>query len=376
MPIPYHILKEAPIDRAVYLLLFEAADAEASELIFEPNEKNAVVRMRRDGLLHDVFRHPTAAHESVLRRLKELARLRTYAPLSAQSAPLRRVVDAVSLEGQLMVVPLLDGEKGFLRLRPPRRALQDLGISDEVRQRLLRLLRRPAGLLLIAGPRRSGVTTTLHALLEACAVLRTRVALVEDRGEAEIIGVTQDEVDVVSERTSAALVRAALARGAEVIGIGALRDEATAAVVASAAEHRLVIAVLEAATASQAIGRLLDLRIDPRRASVLLNGVLTQRLVRRTCRQCLKREMVTLEHARAADWPRGFTRAFFGKETAREIARGGKCDRCRFTGHQGQIGVFELLDATGARGERTSLREDAVRTVRAGIVAPEEAIRL
>lgn len=376
MPIPFHILKEAPIDRAVDLLLFEAADAEASELIFEPSEKNAVVRMRRDGMLHDVFRHPTPAHEGVLRRLKELARLRESAPLSAQSAPLRRVVDNASLEGQFAVVPLLEGEKGLLRLRPSRRQLQDLGFSDEERQRILRILRRPTGLLLLVGPRHSGVTTTLHALLEASLASRTRATLIEDRGEAEIVGVTQEEVDVVSGRTYSALARAAFARGAEVIGIGALRDEATAAVVASAAEHRLVIAVVEATTASQALGRLLDLRIDPRRMSIVLNGVLTQRLVRRTCTRCLRRETVTLEYARASEWPRGFTRAFFGKEKERSVARGGKCDACRFTGHQGQIGVFELLDLTAGRRARVSLREDAIGKAHSGMIAPEEALRL
>ena len=193
MPIPYHILKEAPIDRAVDLLLFEAVDASASELIFEPNAQNAVVRMRRDGMLHDIFRQQPLAHDGVLRRLKELARLRDDAPMAMQSAPLRRVVDGMSLEGRCSIVPLLEGEKASVRLRPPRKGIDELGLSEDALQRLLRLLKRPAGLVLISGPRRSGTTTTLHALLEAGASSRKNVALIEERVEAEILGVHQEE---------------------------------------------------------------------------------------------------------------------------------------------------------------------------------------
>ncbi len=376
MPIPYHILKESSIDQAVDLLLFEAASASASELILEPNNQGASVRMRRDGLVHELFRHSKETHVAFITRLKELAHLREDAPVAAQEGLLRRAVDHASAEGHLSVVPVLEGEKALLRLRPERPGFMELGFSEDHRALLLRVLKRRSGLLLIAGPRRSGLTTTLHALLETVSAWRDHVALIEDRGEADLPGIDQEEADAPASRNFSSLLRSALARGADVIGLGALRDEETAAIAMSAAEHRLVIAVVEADTASKALMRLLDLRVEPRRAAGVLTGVLTERLARRVCADCRRRETLTLNEALSTGWPKSLARKFFDTKSAAVITRGEKCEACRTTGHRGQIGLFELMDLTAPERRRATLMEDGVRKALAGTIAPEELLRL
>jgi general secretion pathway protein E len=375
VPIPHHILKETEIDNAVDLLLRDAADSGATELILEPSAKDAVVRVRRDGLLHEWFHQARESHVRFVRHLKILARLREDADFSCQENPLRRVVDSVEVESRLSVVPVLEGEKVVVRFRTPRPSLADLGLSSVQRGGLERCLKKTSGLLLLAGPRRSGLTTTLYALLEEVDVFRRQTSLIETVSLAELHGVDQEMVDPVAGRTTSSLLRAAIARGASVIGLGSLREETSAALAVSAAEHRLVIVVVEGKTLSGALNRLLELRVEPKMLARVLSGVLLQRLVRRVCPDCRRRDTMTGEEA-AVIWPRALVRRVFEKNRTQTFERGTKCARCRYTGHRGQLAVFEWRDLLVPERRPSTLLDDGVRKVLSGAIAPEELMRL
>jgi type II secretory ATPase GspE/PulE/Tfp pilus assembly ATPase PilB-like protein len=368
-------LKEAETDVAVDRLLRDASASGVSELFLEPSSKDAIVRVRRDGLLHEWFHQTKESHARFVRRLKMLARLREDADFSCQENPLRRVVDGVEIESGVSVVPVLDGEKAVVRFRSPRLGLAEIGLSSSQRVGLERCLRRMSGLLVLAGPSRSGVTTTLYALLEEADAFRRHVSLIESVSQDELHGVDQETTDPVSGRTASSLLRAAIARGASVIGLGALRDEASAALVVSAAEHRLVIVVVGAKTLSGALNRFLELRVEPKILARVLSGVLVQRLARRVCPDCRRRDIMTREEA-AAVWPRALVRRVFEKNRTQAFERGTKCAACRYTGHRGQLGVFEWRDLHVPERRSASLLGDGVQKVLSGAIAPEELLRL
>ncbi len=375
MPIPHHILKETSIDAAVDLLLHDASAAGVSEVFLEPSARDAVVRVRRDGLLHEWFHQSKESHGKFLERLKQLARLHEEAPLARQERPLRRAASGEEVEGWIEIVPVLEGEKAVLHLQGERLGLDTLGMDRIQQEGLKRHLRSTSGLLVLAGPRRSGLTTTLHALLEAANPSRAHVALLEKEFRADVLGVDQEPAEPANGRSLSSLLRAAAARGAEIIGLGTLNDEATAALAVSIAEHRLVIAVLEAESMPDALHGLLELRIEAKHAARVLSGVLVQRLARRVCSDCRRRATMTRAEA-AVVWPSALVRRVFGKNEVITIERGMKCETCRFTGHQGQVGLFEWNDLAVPARQRLTLLDDGLRKVLSGAIAPEELLRV
>ncbi len=375
MQIPHHILQASGVDEAVDLLLRDARESGASEVVFEPSSDNIAVRLRRDGLVHEWFRLSKTAYGKMVVRLQMLARMREEANLSMQEKALRRTAFGSEIESAFCTVPVSRGEKAVLRFRLPRRSLEDLGLTAEQRGGLVTFLKRNSGLLLLVGPRRSGCTTALYALLERAAGTGRSVSLIEADSEADLRGIDQETIDPVSGRVSSLLVRAAVARGARIIGLGGLRDEASAALAVSAAEHRLVIAVVEGQTFSEALSGMLEMRVDPDALASVLMGVLTQRLGRRVCPECLRLRETPLEEA-ARKWPRPVVRALFGKEKKQTFAYAGKCSRCWHTGHRGQIGIFEWRDLAKLQHDPSTLLADAARKALAGLIAPEELLRL
>jgi type II secretory ATPase GspE/PulE/Tfp pilus assembly ATPase PilB-like protein len=375
VPIPHHILKEPKIDEAVDLLLRDAATSDVTEIFLLPTAKDAVVRVRRDGMVHEWFHQSKESHARFVRHLKTLARLRDDVEYTCQEHALRRVVGNIEIEGQLAVVPVLEGEKAVLRLHSQRPGLAELGLSTAQRAQIERCLKKPSGLLVLAGPRRSGRTTTLYALLESAHALGRQVSLIESVSEAELHGIDQETTDPVSGRTTSALLRAAIARGADVLGLGAVRDESTAALAVSAAEHRLVIVVVEGGTLTKALNRLLELRIEPRALARVLSGVLLQRLARRVCAECRKHVTLSVEEASRA-WPRALVQRVFGKNRSQTFVRGAKCAACRYTGDRGQVGLFEWRNLLVPERHPATLVDDGVRKALSGEIAPEEILRL
>ncbi|TXI88584.1 MAG: hypothetical protein E6Q34_12155 [Burkholderiaceae bacterium] len=375
MPIPHHILKEPEIDVAVDLLLRDAAASDATEIFLLPTAKDAVVRVRRGGVLHEWFRQSKESHVRFVRCLKRFARLREDVEYALQEHALRRVALGAEIEGQLSVVPVLEGEKAVLRLRAPRPALADLGLSVAQRAALGRCLEKPSGLLVLAGPRCSGRTTTLHALLESAEALRRQPLLIEPVPEVELHGINQETADPASGWTMSELLRSAIAGGSSVIGLGAVRDELTAALAVSAAEHRLMIIVVEGVSLSGALSRLLELRVEPRALARVLSGVLLQRLVRRVCPDCRKRVSLAVEEASDV-WPRALVRRLFGKKRSQSFVRGAKCAACWYTGNRGQVGLFEWRNLLVPERHSDTLLDDGVGKVLSGTITPEEIMKL
>ncbi len=330
--------------------------------------------MRIGGLAHEMFRQPKDTHAKFVARLKALARLRDVAPLAAQEGEVRRIVGGRSVEARARIVPVMEGEKAVVHFRAPRPALDALGLSETQMERLRAALKKKSGLIAVVGPRASGLTTTLLACVKEARAAGQAAVTIEDPIEEDLPGVAQAEVDAASGRTFAALARAAAVEGSGLLMIGDLRDEATAAIAVAAAKRRPVLIGLRGSGALDAIPRLSELGIDPTIARATLALSVGQRLARIICPRCRRAEKTTKAQALSSGWPRPLVARLFAAKEAIALARGAKCEACRYTGFRGAIGIFELFDPKDP-GSLTPFFEDGLRKALTGLTTIEELLR-
>lgn len=269
-------------------LLALADQHNASDLHLNPSELGLEVRYRIDGILRRVGHFPREAKAKIVGRFKVLAGLLTYRtdiPQEGRCQPLGRAV-AVRISS----FPSLYGERVVVRFfgRSTRfRYVADLGLPEDVESELRRLLSETAGTILVTGPAGSGKTTTVYACLREIlsneAVLRNVVTL-EDPIEVAVAGAIQSQVDVKAGLDLGTGLRFLMRHDPEVIFVGEIRDRVTAeaAVQASFTGH-LLLSTFHAGSAAEALGRLLDMGIEPYLLRSSLLGVVSQRLLRRLC---------------------------------------------------------------------------------------------
>ncbi|MEM6560669.1 MAG: ATPase, T2SS/T4P/T4SS family [Planctomycetota bacterium] len=271
-----------PFDAVQFVDTMLAESAGASDVHVEPVDDGYEVRRRVDGLLRTDARLPVVDGRAVVARLMVLGGLLTY----RQDVPQEGRLDHDGAELRVSVMPTTRGLRAVLRLPTPEaeRSLDALGLPDEVLGHLRDFAAADAGLLLVVGPAGSGKTTTLYALLRHIADHQPGLSIVslEDPVERRLPGVTQIEVTPFGELTYERALRSMLRQDPQVLMLGEIRDAATAriAVQAALSGHRLV-ATLHAADAHGAVGRLLDMGVEPFGITGTLFGIHSQRLLRR-----------------------------------------------------------------------------------------------
>ncbi|WP_254513972.1 GspE/PulE family protein [Anatilimnocola floriformis] len=304
--------------RFVELLLAAAHDVKASDVHLQPTATGLEIRWRLDGVLQGVGEFPRGEATDVAARLKVLARLLTYRTDIPQEG--RIPAESAGTEMRVSTFPSLHGERVVIRLFvAPQELLQlaDLGLPDEVAGALEKALARTSGALLITGPAGGGKTTTAYACLRhvvrSTKGARSIVSL-EDPIEVAIAGVSQSQVNPAAGFDLAGGLRSLLRQDPEVVLLGEIRDQPTAAAVFQAAlTGQLVISTFHAGSACEAISRLAEMGIEPYLLRSGLALLLQQRLLRRLC-SC----------AAGQSEPRG-------------------CSDCLQSGYRGRIATAELL---------------------------------
>jgi general secretion pathway protein E len=344
---------DAPVIRMINALLTQALREGASDIHIEPFEQISVVRFRIDGSLRDVVRPKKAIHASLISRIKIMAQLDIAEKRLPQDGRITLRVGGKPVDVRVSTLPTGHGERAVLRLldkEAGRLDLQNLGMSTEVLAKFDKLIAQPHGIVLVTGPTGSGKTTTLYAALSRLNQVSTNILTVEDPIEYELNGIGQTQVNQRIDMTFAKALRAILRQDPDIIMIGEIRDLETAqiAVQASLTGH-LVLATLHTNDSAAAVTRLLDMGIEPFLLSSSLLGVLAQRLVRKLCEHCKRKD----------------------GEYWHEVG----CDRCGQTGYQGRIGVYELLLTTeqiraqihnraSEADIRVTAQQDGMRTMR------------
>ena len=380
---------DAPIIRLINAMLSEAIKEGASDVHVECYEKELVIRFRVDGILKEIMRQPRQMGPLLISRIKVMAKLDIAEKRVPQDGRITLRIGGRAVDVRVSTLPSSHGERVVLRLLDKNAVhleLADLGMTEENREKIQSIIRKPHGIILVTGPTGSGKSTTLYAALSNVDTKALNVMTVEDPIEYDLEGVGQTQVNAKVDMTFARGLRAILRQDPDVVMVGEIRDTETAeiAVQASLTGH-LVLSTLHTNTAVGAITRLRDMGIEPFLLSSTLLGVLAQRLVRTLCPECKERYKASNKEKKVV----GIT----GTEDV-FLYRPVGCKACNNTGYKGRTGIHELLlvnnevreSINEAKGElyienlirpyTPSIKQDGMNKVLQGKTTVEEVLRV
>jgi general secretion pathway protein E len=382
---------EAPIIRWVNSVIFHAVRVKASDIHFEPREKDMVVRYRIDNILEEYKKAPRTFINSIVARVKIMAGLNIAEKRLPQDGRIRRKIAGKDIDMRVATVPTAFGERITVRLLDKSSVvldLADLGFGADHLETMLELINRPHGILLVTGPTGSGKTTTLYAGLSKINTPDINILTVEDPVEYQLEGISQVQVNPKIELTFAAAIRSFLRHDPDVIMVGEIRDQETAsmAITASLTGH-LVFSTIHTNDAAGAVTRLVDMGIEPFLVTSSLMGVLAQRLVRRLCIACRETYRPTkAELDRLHIPPEAFYAGQF--KIATYITKApppppgmlyrqheGGCSVCGQRGYAGRSAIYELLLISDAVRELSLRKSDAATLKKAALATGMRTLR-
>jgi general secretion pathway protein E len=362
----------APVVTALDHILSYAFEQRASDIHFEPKRAATLVRLRIDGVLHEVHLIPKMVYQAIVSRIKLLSGCNLAEKRRPQDGRIKREQAGREIELRVSTMPTAFGEKAVLRIFDPDillKSVDQLGFSEVELPLFFNFLSRTNGIILVTGPTGSGKTTTLYSALKYLAKPEVNIVTIEDP-----IEMVHEEFNQVSVRpqidvTFANALRTVLRQDPDIIMVGEIRDTETAeyAVQAALTGH-LVLSTLHTNDAPSSITRLHDLKVPPFLISSTVVGVLAQRLVRLTCSHCSEEYAPTHEEALALDMP-------FDVLSARKLRRGQGCLHCRQTGYSGRDGIFEILPNTDTIRHLIADRADSAKLFEAGRAAGMRTLR-
>ncbi|CAN5169576.1 N/A [soil metagenome] len=343
--------KEVPISKLVDLILETAYYDKVSDIHIEPEEENALVRYRIDGILHDIISYPKILHERIMTRLKVLSRLRTDEHMKPQDGKLRIEVDGGHLDLRLSIIPIVEGEKSVLRLLASNSrqiTLTDLGMSEKDLKKVSHAYSKSYGMILSTGPTGSGKSTSIYAILKVLNTRAKNITTIEDPVEYRIKGVNQIQANAKTNLTFATGLRSILRQDPNIIFVGEIRDSETAGIAVNAAlTGHLVVSTLHTNDSPTALPRLMDMKIEPFLVASTVNIIIAQRLIRKICDMCKSAIDIPLTEL-TKNLPAETVKKYFGTKKQIRIYKGAGCKICHNTGYLGRIGIFEVLEVSQA----------------------------
>ncbi|MBU2103082.1 MAG: Flp pilus assembly complex ATPase component TadA [Candidatus Omnitrophica bacterium] len=379
---------EAPIIKLVNMMVLQAVKERASDIHVEPEEASVRIRYRVDGLLHEISLLPKKLQNSVISRIKILSNMDIAESRKPQDGRIRLVMEGKDLDIRVSTFPVVHGENVVMRLLNKSSVvlgLEQVGFLERDGAAFAKIIRRPNGIVLIAGPTGSGKTTTLYAALTTISTMEKNIITIEDPVEYELPLIRQTQVNVKAGLTFANGLRSILRQDPDIIMVGEIRDKETAEIAIQAAlTGHLVFSTLHTNDAPSAVTRLIDMGVEPFLISSSLVGILAQRLVRVVCPKCKEKRVVADDALRSLGIARD-TELYYGKG----------CSFCKNTGFLGRTGIFELCIITEEvkklidrkasadeikgkameQGMQTLCVDGAVKITR-GITTPEEVLQV
>ncbi|WP_067624720.1 GspE/PulE family protein [Alicyclobacillus acidiphilus] len=330
--------EDAPVVRLLNQILMAAVSARASDIHLDPQSDGLRIRYRVDGFLRTERVLPRHMQNVINARVKVLANLNIAEQRLPQDGRFQYREGLHAIDVRVSTMPTAHGEKVVMRILDLNAAVlhfDQLGFSPENLAKFKEMLSRPYGEILITGPTGSGKTSTLYAALRTKATEEVNVVTIEDPIEYQMEGVNQIQVHPAMGLTFARGLRAILRQDPDILMIGEIRDEETAEIASRAAvTGHLVFSTLHTNDAPSAIGRLIDMGIEPYMVASALTGVIGQRLVRRVCPNCAASYTPT---ALETHWltSRGFP--------TDSLVVGKGCSICNHTGYLGRLAIHEVF---------------------------------
>ena len=340
---------EKPAVQLVNQVITNAVKAGASDIHIEPMEKTMRVRLRIDGVLHEVLQNPIKLHSSVASRVKVIGGMDIAERRIPQDGRTTVKVDDRTFDIRIAVLPSVYGEKIVMRLleRGAKSVqLKDIRFSQAQADRFLKTIRLPYGFLLVTGPTGSGKSTTLYATLAEVSDITKHTITLEDPVERRMAGICQVQMNNRAGMTFSAALRSVLRADPDIVMVGEIRDGETAKIaVESALTGHMVFSTLHTNDASSAVTRLDEMGVEPFLTASSLVGVLAQRLIRVLCPRCKEEVQISYRDLRNSieDFPIPEGKTLDDTTT---IYRPKGCIACSNTGYKGRQGVFEFLQVT------------------------------
>jgi len=328
-----------PIVEIVNEIIIDSVKRNASDIHFDPTPTSLNVRVRVDGELIDFAIVPDFVKKNLITRIKIIAGMNITESRLPQDGSVKNTIDNITLDLRVSSLPIVDGEKIVIRILDytmSEAGLENLGFSEHNFNLVDKFVKMPSGIILVTGATGTGKSTTVYAMLQKLNTAEKNVITVEDPVEMKIEGINQ--VQVMSEigLTFGHTLRSILRQDPDVIMIGEIRDDETAriAVRASITGH-LVLSTLHTNNSLNTIERLLDMEVERYLLGSALNGIVSQRLVKKLCPTCrVKRAVSKYEQA--------VFNAALSIDVTEMYAPGG-CDACGGDGYLGRISIHEVL---------------------------------
>ena len=333
---------DAPVVKLLQSLFEDAVQIKTSDIHIEPDESVLRIRQRVDGVLQEHIMEETRIASALVLRLKLMAGLDISEKRMPQDGRFSIKVKEHNIDVRLSTMPVAYGESVVMHLLDQTGGTLDLsalGMPATLLNRFETLVHRPHGMILVTGPTGSGKTTTLYAALKTLNKPENKIITVEDPVEYRLPRVNQVQVNTEIGLSFARVLRSALRQDPDIILIGEMRDEETSEIALRAAmTGHMVLSTLHTNDAISTVNRLLDMGIKNYLLASALHGILAQRLVRRICPSCTQPAEL---QANEKSWLKEY-----GNESAFNTTykKGPGCAHCNYTGYQGRIGVYELLE--------------------------------
>ncbi len=380
---------ETPAVKLVHTTLAQAIEDGASDIHFEPQEDDMIVRARIDGVTRAVATIPKQMQPAVVTRLKIMGRLDIAERRAPQDGRVSVRFGGEPLDLRIAVIPTTHGEQAVLRIMHravSKPDLEQLGMTPPVREQFERAIRQPYGAVVVCGPTGSGKTTTLYTALHMLNDPGRVLMTIEDPVEYQIPGVNQIEISPKSGLTFARGLRTILRSDPDVLLVGEIRDEETARIAMQAGmTGHLVLTTLHAHNAAGSIARLKDMGVEIGLLTSSVNCVVAQRLARRLCTDC-----------RESYWPSDDELRQLGLLEQKGkvfLHRPKGCARCGNTGYRGRVALYEVMPVTrevrallesstdeihqaAIQAGMTTLHQDGVRLCLQGVSSLEEIHRV
>ena len=346
---------DSSVVRFVNRMILDAWRKGVSDIHVEPRgaKKETLIRFRVDGDCFEYERVPSSIRAALVARLKIMAQLDIAERRKPQDGKIRVQVGDREVELRVATIPTAGGNEDMvLRVLAPNATfrLESLGMTERNQTELRTIASRPYGLILCVGPTGSGKTTTLHALLDLLNKPARKIWTAEDPVEITQEGLRQVQVQPKIGFTFAAALRAFLRADPDVIMVGEMRDQETAAIgIEASLTGHLVLSTLHTNSAPETIVRLLDLGVDPFTCADAMLGIIAQRLVKCLCAECKASYHPPPEAYNDLAEAYGreeFERLGVPNDDRFVLWRGRGCGHCNNTGYRGRAGIHELLIAS------------------------------
>ena len=339
----------ANVTELLELILGGAIHLRGSDIHFEPQKEKTKLRIRIDGILHDVLTIENSLYRKILSRIKLLSGIKLNITDRPQDGRFSILIKENTIEVRASTLPSEYGETTVLRLLNPKDliSIKELGLRNDLLDTFLEQIKKPNGMIIVTGPTGSGKTTTLYAFLKEIQKPEIKIITIEDPIEYHLKGISQTQVAPQKGYDFASGLRSIVRQDPDVILVGEIRDLETAEISLQAAlTGHLVFSTLHTNDAAGTVTRLISLGAKPFNIAPALNLAIAQRLVRKVCNKCktfrnANEDELSKFRKNLKKLPKNVNIPEIKKGLKIPVAKG--CSGCNFTGYKGRMGIFEAF---------------------------------